>query len=394
MPYQLHSQGKDLGVFTVEELLRRRQLGELSGEEFVWREGMSDWQPIDSVLGGAVSPPLPTTAVVSRGKLQRAMPWLIAAGSVVLLLSVVVAGIVGLRASRHAPESRPSAAIEKDDVDGEAEVEEGVAAAQKQVPAAAKSGSRTEREVRKQSGEFRTRQWLDAYQERGNHNTECDALAKEMLGAWIQSNFGTPDTNGPSVEEMCDSLAATAGCTDPLVLTVTALNATEINGKIERLERALQGFETSRHRAYPRLCAAVNLMIAAGGKSERRTSGYRTALRALSESFRDGSFRPEDQEEIGEILVNGWGSTLLKSSPQGLHLAVSQAGPAFEWLALVLAGEYEISEAWRARGRGYANTVTPEGWKGFEAHRALAKTNLDRAWKLNPNLPLAPSRMI
>ena len=50
MNYHLHHQGRDLGILPLEELQRRRESGELSGSEFVWCEGMANWQTLDSIL--------------------------------------------------------------------------------------------------------------------------------------------------------------------------------------------------------------------------------------------------------------------------------------------------------------------------------------------------------
>ncbi len=47
-----------------------------------------------------------------------------------------------------------------------------------------------------------------------------------------------------------------------------------------------------------------------------------------------------------------------------------------------------------ARGGGYANTVTKEGWQGFSEHLAQARSDLTDAWNLHPDFPLAPCRMI
>jgi hypothetical protein len=62
---------------------------------------------------------------------------------------------------------------------------------------------------------------------------------------------------------------------------------------------------------------------------------------------------------------------------------------SFVWL---LQGEANIKMAWQARGTGYANRVTDEGWKGLEQHLKIADKALNKAWKLNPKdvrIPLA-----
>ncbi|HEY4000986.1 MAG TPA: hypothetical protein VGO93_19110 [Candidatus Xenobia bacterium] len=49
------------------------------------------------------------------------------------------------------------------------------------------------------------------------------------------------------------------------------------------------------------------------------------------------------------------------------------------WVARVVAAGTWIGYAWNARGSGYADTVTPEGWRIFSARLAVAKALLDEA---------------
>ena len=65
MKYRIHLQGKELGVFSLDELRRRRESGELPGSAYAQGDGMSDWQPVDVVLqqrARAAPPPLPPAA--------------------------------------------------------------------------------------------------------------------------------------------------------------------------------------------------------------------------------------------------------------------------------------------------------------------------------------------
>jgi hypothetical protein len=79
MNYHVHHEGRDLGVFSREELQQRRSAGEFSGAEYVWRPGMTDWQPLDSVLqADAVSPP-PPLPVGESDRRSRRSPWIITA---------------------------------------------------------------------------------------------------------------------------------------------------------------------------------------------------------------------------------------------------------------------------------------------------------------------------
>jgi hypothetical protein len=64
------------------------------------------------------------------------------------------------------------------------------------------------------------------------------------------------------------------------------------------------------------------------------------------------------------------------------------------WTVHYITGLHEIAAAWAARGTGFANTVTEQGWKGFAQHLALARQHLEQAWQLDPSLPQVASRMI
>jgi hypothetical protein len=255
------------------------------------------------------------------------------------------------------------------------------------------TNSATEADVRKRGGDFRRRLWLEGYKENAERNRPCDAEAAQMIEAWIAANFAGPKTNAPDIAQWGDKLAAMPNCDDPLVLTVTGLNSIELHEKERRLERALAGFPQSRHKAYPKLNAAI-ILIETTADTNRVKALFGAAVRSMQNCFTDGSFRPQDQAEIAEIFINGWGYNFFYRIRPTVYQIPRQAGPSFEWLALVFEGEFHVMEAWKARGGGYANTVTEQGWKGFNTHLAAARKSFARAWELRRDLPLAPCRMI
>ncbi|CAN5915325.1 hypothetical protein BH11VER1_BH11VER1_17930 [soil metagenome] len=67
-------------------------------------------------------------------------------------------------------------------------------------------------------------------------------------------------------------------------------------------------------------------------------------------------------------------------------------GPA--WLVDTLLGEAEVTDAWEARGSGWASEVSKDGWTGFEAHLTKAREYLTRAWMAKPDVPWAATEMI
>ena len=216
-----------------------------------------------------------------------------------------------------------------------------------------------------------------------------------FIRVFIARNYGGPKaTNTLSLEAESDRLALDPNCTDPLVLTVVADNNIEVFEATHLFERALAAFPGSQHKAYPRLYASVKItrLLIRPIRTHCRP-GCRVP-EIIGRLFHRRQFPPRDQQEIGEIFIDGWGSRFFERNGDAVCHIVHQAGPAYQWLALTLDGEREINAAWQARGGGYANTVTKEGWQGFSEHLAKARDDLTLAWNMHPDFPLAPCRMM
>ncbi len=73
-------------------------------------------------------------------------------------------------------------------------------------PARWTTNTLTHADVQKAGREFRVRQYIAGYQQRGERNPECDLLAQQFLTNWIASNYGGPmDTNLPSVADLSEA---------------------------------------------------------------------------------------------------------------------------------------------------------------------------------------------
>jgi len=386
MDYYLHHQGQNLGAFPLEELRQRRASGELSGSDLVWRQGMAAWATLDSILAASASgalsaqpPPIPAAA---RQRKSRRLVWGITAAAVLAVAGVVWVGFFAVKFARRVRQVVQAA--------GENNSANATEVAGKQVTVT--TNSLTEEIVRKRSREFRLRQYAEGYRKHGQHTAAWDHDATQLIEAWIAAHYGGP-TNLPSPQALGDKLAALPGCDDPLVLAVAAANAIELHEKIRRMERAVAGFDQSGYQAYPRFYAAVSLANELGSRSSRIRSLDQEAVRDFKLAFTDGSFRPGDEEEMAELLINGWAHSFFGRNGTVVCQTVRQA-KGYEWLTLVLEGEREIAAAWKARGTGWANTVTSQGWQEYSARLAKGRTALTQAWKLQPGRPLAPARMI
>ena len=350
---------------------------------------MSDWQTLDKVLrqnaSGPAPSPLPLSPVPgSKSRTNVALIVAVIVGSVLFLLITVAVGIFAVRfvmrsqsTSRHASQR---------------DSESAVALAGK--PVTVSTNTLTAADVQKKGGEFRVRQYLEGYKLRGERNPSCDAEALGLVGNWIACNYNrTVDTNLPPLSELSDRLATNPACTDPLVLTVAAVNTVELHEMIRRLERAVNGFEHSKHKAYPKFYATVVLADKLfTDRADRLPVLDALALQRLKESFADGSICPEDQAEIADILIMRWGEGFFSRNATDIYPMVRDQGDSFQWLALVLEGEFQINEAWKARGGGYSDTVTEKGWEGFREHLAEARKYFTKAWKLGRICRSPPTR--
>ncbi|MGA3283783.1 MAG: DUF4339 domain-containing protein [Verrucomicrobiota bacterium] len=328
MNYRMRRQGKDLGIFSLEELRRRRESGELTGSEYVQGEGRPDWQPLDLVLQQGyrvIPPPLPPS--VSRNRPNQGVIWLIVAGGVIVFIIFVAFFVyLAINFQRGYQTAIHSARVQRN---LNRSSSEGVAAASK--PVVWTTNTLTARDVQKRGREFRIRQWLDGYEKRGRRNPACDAEVRLFLKTWIDRNYGGPAaTNALSLEAESDRLASNPDCTDPLVLTVIANNSLNLFDVIRRYERALAAYSASQHKSYPKLYTTVLLAGQLGSDSDRAGALETSALQLLPKCFADGSFTPADQQEIAEIFVNGWGENFFSRNANSVCEIVHKAGSKHE----------------------------------------------------------------
>ena len=387
MRYHVRRQGQALGIFSPEELRRRRETGELSGNDYVRTGEASDWQPLDLVLaqGYRVTPP-PLPSAVSTQRSQPVIWFIVIAG---IVLSVVFFGFIfnqvwrGYASVRSAAESRTAVPARP----------EALTAARQ--PVLWTSNALTAVEVNKTAREFRVRQWIAGYEERGERHPESDAAVLQFFRTWLAGYYGGAEaTNVAALGSMTVALAADARCTDALALAMIANITTNPAQIPARFDRARAAFPGSKHRAYPQFCVNVWLARNLEKNSSRLGALDAAALAQLQKSFADGSFTPADQPIVAEILINDWGYNFFYRNAAAVVKIANDAGADWQWLALVLDGEYRIIEAWRARGGGDAGTVTEDGWRQFRLHLAAARKSLTAAWNLQPDWPLAPCRMI
>jgi hypothetical protein len=395
--FYLNRGGRNEGPFPLYELRRRREAGELGGSEYVWREGMTGWQSLDAVLAqnptvssGPLPPPVPASA--RKQPANQGVNWgVVTAYSLfaVLVVAVILYG-VKFRATLNLSRNQHQVEIQPNQADRQ---QAALAAARK--PVTWTSNTLTTAYCRKLDVKFGERQWITGYQEHGDQSAACDAEAQQFLQTWLDRLSDVDaHTNLPATTQLAGNLATNPACTDPLLLTAVAMNSSTQVDKTTRLEAALSGFEHSQYNGYVRLFATLQLREAVGSQKDRTAALDAKALTIFREALGDGSFTAAEQEVCAEKIIFGWSKDFFSQNGRAAAQAARDAGKTFEWLALVLESEDDMGRAWKARGNGFADKVTPEGWQGFRTNLAAARRASSRAWAIEPSLPMAPTQMI
>ena len=130
-------------------------------------------------------------------------------------------------------------------------------------------------------------------------------------------------------------------------------------------------------------------------RDKARKAAMETEIPQLLAAALDASGTPEDSLGFYQFIKSNQGYLLsyLKRDGDEARAALEKSKAA-PWLKDTLIGELEVAAAWNKRGKGFANTVTEDGWKGFREHLAKASSHLSAAWKANPAVPFAADEMI
>ncbi|MEJ2200733.1 MAG: hypothetical protein P8X63_06940 [Desulfuromonadaceae bacterium] len=191
------------------------------------------------------------------------------------------------------------------------------------------------------------------------------------------------------------------GCRDPLILSLHG-------GLLHRLERGKE--------AKPILTEAVSLL---------ETGGYPDFMRYLTASTLHSVYQrfppeediwPQLNEQVRSALLGAASDPIFSNGNQRLYYEIFHDYYWFKlkqpaekdsliealngiesvdpWLRHLINGEHHYALGWRARGKGWAQSIKKGGMDGFREEMALARIELVKAYVLHPEFPEAAARMI
>lgn len=217
---------------------------------------------------------------------------------------------------------------------------------------------------------------------------EKAGLFLDQMAAFLAGERDVPIKN---IEEVGRALYA-AGCKDPLYLLWMGLAAESLGASgdtwmhnADAVAKKLNGVPNQ-----------LLLWTAARrpNKTARLTSTEKEAMiAALTDTLSHESIHSAELDDaLADQLIfyHAFANLNLEEEMRKTY----EQSQLPKWAKATLIGVLEKDLAWKYRGGGWASTVTPEGFAGFEKHLKIASAKLNEAWKENPNHPKAATTMI
>jgi hypothetical protein len=251
---------------------------------------------------------------------------------------------------------------------------------------------------------------VDAYNKVGTNSLVWDDAARRCLAAFAHMRAGDI-TNEPLGEIVSTNAAAAVdiGCPDPLITYLYIRFAMpQTNSRVEFAKRLYETSTAMNASAYPE----VRKLYATMRALDQYYYAYNTQtnLEARDVSFGllnnllvqveialdDKTMPSREASEIAQQALDLAGRTDFHNKTMvydAIQKSLMKDFPK-SYLPWYLKGSHHVEMAWNARGSGYADTVSKDGWEGFKTNLVVAREALEHAWKLNPREPNIAVRMM
>jgi hypothetical protein len=253
--------------------------------------------------------------------------------------------------------------------------------------------------------DFNKRTLTGAYVAVGKRDAKWDAAAIKFLDAMtIYFAYGPATLTYRTVEpatndQLMTLIKATtdAGCDDPLVAYchgVVLMDAGKADEAKPLIEKAAAGLSKQKYPAFRsgaaarRMLSFIDTRVDSPEARKYHKLTWDLALETIEDKVED-----KDVRFILEALTPSFdGATPIHRTQ--LCKTGEESPTGNKWLVNLLYGKSEVQSAWLSRGSGWANSVTPEGWKGFYKHLQTARDYLTKAHQLRPDCPEAATEMM
>ena len=243
-----------------------------------------------------------------------------------------------------------------------------------------------------------------AYDTVGSHNPKWDEPAHKALAEFALTRAGKKSEDATEMGDWVQE-AVKDGCDDAMIQYLYCrfapdLASKPLSARKDAYRKAAQALENSGYSALLKFYAndrAADVLWQDGDRTLWSEISHfrRAAMNDLAVALQDKSMPIEEVDGAFSMLLK----TISDNDTEMADAYTQLQGSLFKnWphtsTAYFIKGKFNYSLAWQARGRGYADTVTPEGWKGFKEKLEAADAAYRKAWSLNSKDARLPTEMI
>lgn len=270
-----------------------------------------------------------------------------------------------------------------------------------EIPGADDPKSYTSLQYNRDEVAYNRRTMVDAYLKVGFREEDWNDLALDFLEdravamAYAGADRYSMDDSVPNIldEQKTAQDLLNLDCDDPLVLDLIGLVLSDRRDPrgAGLIRQAAEALARSQYPAF-RIANSVRRAQRNMNKDDPDQPRFTQMLIDANLRSLQGELTPFDRRKIWDGVredVERWPIDQQKSFYE--RARKEQGDP---WLVNMIGGTYHVNVGWKARGTGFASTVTEEGRETLAREMAEARKCFVKADKLQPTLPEAPAEMI
>jgi hypothetical protein len=263
-------------------------------------------------------------------------------------------------------------------------------------------------DLKKQRLTWNLKTLVDAYQKAGHTNPKWDEPAKRALTEFARSRSQCTESNeawGLIISSNC-IVAVNAGCDDPMIhylyIRFSMNQTNSAQAFTDAFCKTAHDMDNSSYPAIRKFYAAARALdqifyTYGTNTANQPVWGEMTPLiaRNVEAALNDKTMSAREAYEIANqalYLISG-DTNQYQQAYHCVEKTMLENWPD-DYTTWLLKGTAYIQMAWNARGGGYADKVSKQGWELFFERLAVAENALTNAWRIDPTDAQIPTTMI
>lgn len=238
------------------------------------------------------------------------------------------------------------------------------------------------------------KEWLDKTLQSGGLTPEPAHIPKDrwvpFVKAAIAMEVGLPEA--PPVQQIIDMAKdlVPVAHEHPVSAFLVGMMTIHSGESSELLEKAYQGLSTQPGMETLAFHAAVGYALSTpkGTGAEKAQERVKQALGALRKALdAEAGYSKHSDRVCAYILMSGHIKSFFDVVHEEYWQEISKTESVKPWVKKWVEGLSCLQKAWDARGGGYSNSVSDDGFAVFGHESEKSRRLLAQAWELNPQAP-------